>query len=109
MKPERDQIGPDTPVVFTPAMLARRWLCSERHVRNLIADRRLRSFRVGGKLLRIAVDAVEEFERCQNGPSGGSRADMSCHSGEMGKGSVTALTPLTRAALNVRRRDSLRS
>src|SRR5687768_16714001 len=48
--------------VFTPRTLAVRWGVSERHVRNLIRDGKLRHFRVGGKLLRIAADAVEEFE-----------------------------------------------
>jgi len=47
----------------TPKSLAKVWECSERHVRNLIAANELRSFRLGEKLLRIPVDAVEEFER----------------------------------------------
>ncbi|MBD3844232.1 helix-turn-helix domain-containing protein [Bosea sp. SSUT16] len=46
-------------------MLAERWQCSERHIRNQIAAGRLRAFRVGGKLLRISMDAVEEYE-CQS-------------------------------------------
>lgn len=50
---------------LTPIMLAERWQCSERHIRNQIAAGRLRAFRVGGKLLRISMDAVEEFE-CQS-------------------------------------------
>ena len=52
--------------VFTPASLAERWECSERHVRNLISTGELRSFRLGGKLLRIRKEDVESFE-CQNG------------------------------------------
>jgi excisionase family DNA binding protein len=47
---------------LTPRMVAERWATSERHVRNLICRGELRHFRVGGKLLRIAADAVEEFE-----------------------------------------------
>jgi excisionase family DNA binding protein len=109
--PDREHVGPDTPLrldvaVFTPAMLAERWLCSERHVRNLIADRRLRAFRVGGKLLRIAADAVEEFERCRNGPSDGSMESASSHSGETGSEHVTALAPMTRAKLSGLRQRS---
>jgi excisionase family DNA binding protein len=49
--------------VYTPRTLAARWLCSERHVRNLIRDGQLPFFRLGGKLLRIPAAAVEEFER----------------------------------------------
>ena len=51
------------PKVYTPATLARRWQCSERHVRNLIRDGKLAAFRVGGKLLRVSAAVVEEFER----------------------------------------------
>lgn len=47
----------------TPATLAAEWRCSARHVRNLIELGELRAFRLGGKLLRIPADAVEEFER----------------------------------------------
>jgi len=47
---------------FTAAMLAERWQCSERHIRNLIAAGDLRAFKVGGKLLRISMDAIEQFE-----------------------------------------------
>ena len=49
-----------------PADLARRWQCSERTVRNLIATGALPAFRLGGKLLRISHAAVERFEQCQN-------------------------------------------
>ncbi|MGN7750613.1 helix-turn-helix domain-containing protein [Sinorhizobium sp. 22678] len=57
-----------TTLVFTPASLAERWECSERHVRNLISSGELPSFRLGGKLLRIRKEDVEKFE-CQNGGS----------------------------------------
>jgi len=40
--------------VYTPAMLADQWQCSERHVRNLVNRGELRAFRLGGKLVRIA-------------------------------------------------------
>lgn len=61
-------IGPLPPRVldrrpFTPSMLAERWQCSERHIRNLIASGDLRAFKVGDKLVRIAMDVIEEFER----------------------------------------------
>lgn len=57
--------------IFTPATLAQRWMCSERHVRNLVTSGELPSFRVGGKLLRIKLEDVERYE-CQSGESQGS-------------------------------------
>lgn len=69
--------------VYTPEMLAERWQCSAKHVRNMISDGRLRAFRLGGKLLRITEDAVTEFE-CQtiacahieeSSPSSGTKTD----------------------------------
>ncbi|MBY2932501.1 helix-turn-helix domain-containing protein [Rhizobium leguminosarum] len=48
---------------FTPKRLAERWLCSERHVRNMLTRGDLPFFRLGGKLIRIKMDDVEEFER----------------------------------------------
>jgi excisionase family DNA binding protein len=54
--------------VYTPALLAERWQCSKRHIRNLIARGELEAFRIGEKLLRIRVEAVEEYER-RNSPT----------------------------------------
>lgn len=51
---------------FTPRKLSERWECSERHVRNVIKQGRLRYFRLGEKLIRIPLEAVEEYEQCQN-------------------------------------------
>jgi excisionase family DNA binding protein len=48
---------------YTPASLAAEWQCSANHIRNLINNGELRAFRLGGKLLRIPADAVEEFLR----------------------------------------------
>lgn len=56
------------PTVYTPATLAKKWACSERHVRNMIDRGELPAFRLGGKLLRIRAEDVEAFE-CQNGGS----------------------------------------
>ena len=53
--------------VLRPKDVAARWLVSERHVRSLIANGKLASFRVGDKLIRLHADAIEEYERrCQN-------------------------------------------
>ncbi|WP_439625872.1 helix-turn-helix domain-containing protein [Shinella sp.] len=51
------------PDAFSPATLAERWSCSERHVRNLIAQNILGHFHLGGKLMRIPRDEVERFEK----------------------------------------------
>ena len=50
------------PKVYTPAMLADRWTCSENHVRNLIPSGELPAFRLAGKFLRIRSEDVERFE-----------------------------------------------
>lgn len=50
------------PNAYGPAALAKRWLCSERHVRNLCASGELPNFKLGGKLLRIRRQDVEDFE-----------------------------------------------
>ena len=68
----------------TPATLARQWQCSERQIRNLVAAGRLRAFRIGVRLLRIPLDAVEEFEKCQATGSGGL---------ESGSSSTSSTTP----------------
>lgn len=47
--------------VLTPAMVADLWMCSEKHVRNLISSGELRSFKLGDKLLRILGEDVIEF------------------------------------------------
>lgn len=53
----------ELPRIMTPSMLAKEWACSERHVRNLIADGTLPHFRLGGKLVRIRREDVEAFEQ----------------------------------------------
>ena len=50
------------PSTFTPKMLAERWACSERHIRNLIASGNLPCIRLGGKLVRITSEVVIEYE-----------------------------------------------
>ena len=53
-----------------PSDVAERWQCSDRHVFALVRQGRLRAFRLGGKLIRIPLEAVEEFECSQSlGPS----------------------------------------
>ena len=48
-----------------PIDVAERWQCSQAHVRALIKSGRLPAFKIGDKLLRIAPEALEEYEKCQ--------------------------------------------
>lgn len=52
-----------TAEVYTPPMLAKRWGCSERHIRNMINEGNLGCFRLGGKLIRIRHSDVEAAEK----------------------------------------------
>jgi excisionase family DNA binding protein len=89
--------------VYTPAALAREWSCSERHIRNLVAAGQLRAFRLGGKLLRIPEDAVQEFMACQTTASDGSMDASASPGGETGRDTVTRLGPIERARLSALR------
>jgi excisionase family DNA binding protein len=51
--------------VVTPEMVAERWKCSPRHVRDLMKEGELRYFRIG-RMLRVSLTALKEFEECQN-------------------------------------------
>jgi excisionase family DNA binding protein len=63
---------------FSVRELAERWSCSERTVRSLIAERRLPSFRLGVKLIRISAKGVEEYERAEgNNPVTGYASSAS--------------------------------
>ena len=57
--------GPTTiaPRSYTPEDVAARWKCSPSHVRKLISTGELRAWRLGGKLLRIRPEDVENFEQ----------------------------------------------
>lgn len=50
---------------LTVQMVATRWACSPAHVRALVRRGELRTFRLGGKLIRIPADAVLEVEQCE--------------------------------------------
>ena len=61
---------------LTPEMLADRWLCSAETVRQLVKRGDLRGFRLG-RMFRITMEAVEEYEACQNIGSVGSTDGLS--------------------------------
>ncbi|WP_082024675.1 excisionase family DNA-binding protein [Mameliella alba] len=63
------------PRPFTPDTLAERWACSAETVRQMVKRGELPGFRVG-RLFRIPVNAVEEYEECQTSASDGSGADF---------------------------------
>ncbi len=83
------------PNVYSVQTLAREWGCSESHVRNLISSGDLRSFRLGGKLLRIRAAAVEEYE-CRNGELPSSQEDTASHGTKETSGDVIDLGQMIR-------------
>ena len=56
------QAGDHLPSAYSPATLAKRWHCSERHIRNVVRKGDLEAFYLGGKLLRIKREVVEAYE-----------------------------------------------
>lgn len=80
---------------LTTAMLAERWLCSERHIRNMITSGELPAFRLG-KLFRIRLDDVERVE-CQTGDLHGSKENTASHgTTQMESGDVIDLEQKTK-------------
>jgi excisionase family DNA binding protein len=51
---------------FSVKTLSERWGCSERTIRNMLKEGKLRSFVVGGTLIRISHEEVEKWETNQN-------------------------------------------
>ena len=83
------------PAVYTPAMLAERWECSERHIRNMVETGELPAFRLGEKLLRIRGTDVERFE-CQSGASPDFAGNSASHGTRATSADVIDLEPMTR-------------
>ncbi len=63
--------------VFTPETLAVRWECSPSHIRKMIGRGDLPAFRLGGRLLRVRVRDVEDFERCGDSVDTGTNGQPS--------------------------------
>jgi excisionase family DNA binding protein len=77
-----------------PRDIAVRWQCSERHVRTLLREGLLPYFRIGGKLLRIPIEAVEEHEEWRRNlySDASSIADGITQSGEKAASSAAKLS-----------------
>ncbi|BAE50296.1 hypothetical protein amb1492 [Paramagnetospirillum magneticum AMB-1] len=86
------------PRALTPAQLAERWQCSDQHVYNLVRAKKLQAMRLG-KLIRITIQAVEEFE-CGSSISeeNGAPSSMSGESDSAGPSEISTppriITPL---------------
>ena len=80
--------------VYTPATLAERWGCSERHVRNLVRRGKLAAFRIGQRGLRIRQADVDAWESGAATASAStdcnSSTDGRTSSGLMSKGGASA-------------------
>lgn len=50
---------------FTPQTLAERWECTPQHIRDLIDEGKLKSFRLG-RLIRIPAAQVQRYEECDS-------------------------------------------
>jgi excisionase family DNA binding protein len=66
---------------LTVEQVAERWQVHPRTVRTLIADGHLRHWRLGGKLIRISLEAVEEYEAWRESTSLESSRDGTSSSG----------------------------
>lgn len=91
------------PNVLTVAMLAERWGTSATFVYDLIRAGRLPAFRLGGKLLRIRPDDVEEFE-CRDNPGLSDRSPGDAPTDlPIDTSASSGLTPMDRTASRLAR------
>ena len=60
---------------FSPNKLAERWDCSKQYIYKLIREKRLKSFNLGGKLVRISAEEVARWEAQQQTTSSESSTD----------------------------------
>lgn len=106
------------PNALLPREVAERWGCSEQHVRNMVNRGDLAHYRLGGKLLRIPLSAVEDVEcatKATPTKSDGSsrpssrRENASSRSGQMEHAVASGSVPLTRLKLaDLRQRSTQR-
>lgn len=87
---------------LTVEMVADRWGCSPAHVRAMIRRGELTAFRLGGKLLRVPLAAVEEVESCRAIGSDASAENSSSRGGKAGSAVDTALVRLIAAKPSAR-------
>lgn len=87
-----------TRAAYTPDELAERWGCSGNHIRSMIRRGTLPAFRLG-KLYRVPVAAVEEYEACADAASpsieenGQSSTERTMRLAAIRAARMTALTP----------------
>lgn len=76
--------------MWTPDMIAERWLCSSQTVRDLCHSGALRSFRTG-RMFRIRREWLEDYEQCQTSASEDS-AEVSASTGETLRAGADAIS-----------------
>ncbi|AXS42634.1 DNA-binding protein [Breoghania sp. L-A4] len=76
---------------YTPDEIAARWGCSANTVRAMIRSGELPGFKLGGRLYRVPINAVEEREKCE--PTGRSSTEES---------GVSSITTTWESAIDLR-------
>ena len=85
------------------AMVAERWGTSDTFVYDLVRTGRLRSFRLGAKLIRIKLEDVEAFE-CRNPPGGlESSPENETTAAPTGPGASSGMMAMERTASRLER------
>ena len=75
---------------YTPESLAERWECSPQHVRKMLADGRLKGFKLGNKMWRISTTEVAKIEedQCEKPSSESIGANSAPSTTKEGRGSA---------------------
>ena len=75
---------------YTSESLAERWECSPQHVRKMLADGRLKGFKLGNKMWRISTTEVEKIEedQCEKPSSENIGANSASSTTKEGRGSA---------------------
>jgi len=88
---------------FTVAALAEHWQTSETFVYSQISADRLKAFKLGGKLLRIKPEAVEEYECQASLTDSESSPAPEPMDQPIGIGASNGMTPMDRTAARLGR------
>ncbi len=90
---------------LTPRQVAERWQCSERKVRNMVERGALPALQLDGKLLRLWLKDVEEYE-CRGGSQSSEANTASPGTTQPESGDVIDLEQATRKRRTASRRLS---